>query len=70
MYVLTVESSKQAKQVQLRDNQMRLIAFFHPARLKQILEQEHLMEWHDEILQVIEKAKPGILYQINTEKKQ
>jgi hypothetical protein len=69
MYLLTTVSITQNKSqtfVQLRDEHMRLIAFFHPARLETILENEQLSKHNTQIINTLQHATPGRLYHINT----
>jgi len=68
MYLLTTVTITQNKLqtfVQLRDEHMRLLSFFHPARLEVILESEQLSEYKTQIIKTIEQATPGKLYHIN-----
>jgi len=51
--------------IQLRDSHMRLVAFFHPSRLVQIMERENIMHLYENIQSLCENAQPGKIYEIN-----
>jgi hypothetical protein len=67
MFILIVETYTQSKKntfVQLRDEHMRLLSFFHPSKLDNMLEHHCATHLKPMIEKVLENAKPGKLYQI------
>lgn len=69
MYVLKINlylKDKLTIFIQLRDSNMRLIAFFQPKRLEQILKSEGLEKHFKEIDETIKKTSTGKLLFIST----
>lgn len=69
MYVLKINlylKDKLTVFIQLRDSDMRLIAFFQPKRLEQILKSEGLVSHLSAIENSINIAKTGKLLYIST----
>jgi hypothetical protein len=71
MYILTLVNqtgNSTRTYIQLRDEHMRLIAFFHPAKIEHVLKSEGISHLHDNILETLQKAQTGKLYHINSDK--
>jgi len=71
MYILTlVNQTGHTTQtyIQLRDEHMRLIAFFHPSKIDHVLKNEGISHIYDEVYSTLQWAQTGKLYHINSNK--
>ncbi len=68
MYLLTmIHMNGERKQmfIQLRDEHLRLMGFFHQAKLEQYLQELNLSHLQHSVREVLNNSVPGKLYFIN-----